>query len=143
MILNGIPRKFNISFDNAGSISCVSDTNDVAFVAVNVQENDQQVEPGIYCRLLMGGITGHEDFARDTGVVVKPEDTPQVAEAILRVFLDHGDRTNRKKARFKYVLDKHGFDWACERIQEKLDGFGKGVKLIPLEHRIRCTSCTD
>ncbi|HBR98945.1 MAG TPA: NirA family protein [Gammaproteobacteria bacterium] len=129
---HGIPRKFNISFDNAGTTSCVSDTNDVGFLATKVLENDRGVEPGIYCRLILGGITGHLDFARDTGFVCRPQDTPEIADAILRVFLEHGDRTNRKKARFKYVLDAHGFEWTCERIQEKLDEFGNGVKLMPL-----------
>lgn len=130
--LHGLPRKFNISFDNSGSISCVADTNDVGFIAVNVLENDRDVAPGIYCRLLLGGITGHKDFALDTGKICRPEDTPDISEAILRVFLEHGDRTNRKKARFKYVLDKHGFDWTCERIQEQLDQIDNGVKLIDL-----------
>lgn len=133
--LHGLPRKFNFSFDNAGSISCVADTNDVGFIATEVLENDVDVEPGIYCRLLLGGITGHHDFARDTGFVCHPKDTPEISEAILRVFLEHGDRTNRKKARLKYVLDEHGFEWMCERIQEKLDSFGRGVKLIPLPHK--------
>ena len=128
----GIPRKFNFSLDNAGSTSCVSDTNDVGFLAVNVQENDQNVEPGIYCRLILGGITGHKDFARDSGFVCRPEDTPEVSDAILRVFVEHGDRTNRKKARFKYVLDAHGFDWVCEQVQSVLDGYGNDVRLIPL-----------
>lgn len=133
--LQGIPRKFNTSFDNAGSISVVSDTNDIAFVATKVLDNDENVEPGLYCRLSLGGITGHGDFARDTGYVCKPEDTPEIAEAILRVFVEHGDRTNRKKARFKYVLDKHGFDWTIDKIQNKLDEFGRGVKLIPLSSK--------
>lgn len=128
----GIPRKFNFSLDNAGSTSCVSDTNDVGYLAVDVKENDQGVEPGIYTRLILGGITGHHDFARDTGFVCKPEDIPEVSDAILRVFVEHGDRTNRKKARFKYVLDAHGFEWVCEKVQEVLDGYGNGVKLIPL-----------
>lgn len=130
--LNGLPRKFNISFDNAGSISCLSDTNDVGFLAVKVKDNPQGVEPGIYCRLFLGGITGHEDFARDTGFICEPKDTPEISEAILRVFLEHGDRTNRKKARFKYVLDTHGFDWVCERIQEKLEQMGKSITLTSL-----------
>ena len=130
--LNGLPRKFNISFDNAGSISCLSDTNDVGFVAVKILENDRGVEAGIYCRLLLGGITGHQDFARDSGIICRPEDTPEIAEAILRVFLAHGDRTNRKKSRFKYVLDTHGFAWVCEKIQAQLDEFGNGVTLITL-----------
>ncbi len=130
--LNGLPRKFNISFDNAGSISCLSDTNDVGFLAVKVTDNPQGIEPGVYCRLFLGGITGHEDFAKDTGMICLPEDTPEISEAILRVFLEHGDRTNRKKARFKYVLDAHGFDWVCEKIQEKLVEMGKDIKLMAL-----------
>lgn len=130
--LNGLPRKFNISFDNAGSISCVSDTNDIGFVAVKVKENPVAVEPGIYCRILLGGITGHYDFARDTGIVCKPEDSPEIAEAMLRVYIEHADRTNRKKARLKYVLDEHGFDWFIAKTQEKLDAFGNGVQMMRL-----------
>lgn len=131
--LQGLPRKFNFSFDNGGAISVVSDTNDVGYVATQVLNNDQNIEPGIYCRLILGGITGHKDFARDTGIICKPEDTVEISEAILRVFLAHGDRTNRNKARLKYVLDEHGFDWTIERIQEHLDDFGHGVKLLSLD----------
>ncbi len=131
--LQGIPRKFNISFDNAGEISCLSDTNDIGFLAIDVQENDQGVEPGIWCRIHLGGITGHKDFARDTGLICRPEDTVDVAEAMLRVFVEHGDRTNRGKARLKYLLDGQGFDWFCERTREKLAEFGTGVELTPLD----------
>ncbi|MDV7142129.1 NirA family protein [Tropicimonas sp. TH_r6] len=130
--LQGIPRKFNVSFDNAGSISCVSDTNDIGFLAIDVQENDAGVPPGIWCRIHLGGITGHKDFARDTGLVCRPEETVDVAEAILRVFVEHGNRTNRGNARLKYLLDGKGFDWFCARTQEKLDSFGTGVTLTPL-----------
>ena len=50
----------------------------------------------------------------------------------MRVFIEHGDRTNRKKARFKYLLDRRGFEWTIDRIQEKLESFGNGVALIAL-----------
>ncbi|MEL7460912.1 MAG: NirA family protein [Pseudomonadota bacterium] len=130
--LQGIPRKFNISFDNGGRLSCVSDTNDIAFLAVKVEENTAGLEPGVYCRIALGGITGHKDFARDTGLVCAPEDTVDVAEAMLRVFVEHGDRTNRKKARLKYLLEKEGVAWFLEKSQEKLDEFGSGVVMTPL-----------
>ncbi len=130
--LNGLPRKFNIAFDNGGSISCVSDTNDIGFLAVKVNDNPAGVAPDVYCRILLGGITGHLDFARDTGMVCKPADTPAIAEAMLRVYIEHADRTNRKKSRLKYVLDKHGFDWFIERTQEKLDALGNDVQLMRL-----------
>lgn len=131
--LQGIPRKFNISFDNAGRLSCLSDTNDIGFLATIVKDNDQGVEPGLWCRIALGGITGHKDFARDTGLMCRPEETVDVSEAMLRVFVEHGDRTNRKKARLKYLLEKHGVDWFLDRSQEVLDSFNTGVKLVRLD----------
>ena len=47
------------------------------------------VEPGVWFRLGIGGITGHKDFAKDTGIIVKPADATKVADAIVRVFIDH------------------------------------------------------
>ncbi len=50
-------------------------------------------------RLALGGITGHKDLARDTGVVVAPADAIAVSDAILRVFIANGDRTDRNRSR--------------------------------------------
>jgi ferredoxin-nitrite reductase len=69
---------------------------------------------------MIGGITGHKDFARETGVVVKPADATKVADAIVRVFIDHGDRTDRNKARLKYVLDRLGLEKVLALTEEKL-----------------------
>ena len=52
---------------------------------------------------MLGGITGHKDFARDTGIVVRPREATKIADAVVRVYIAHGDRTDRKKARLKYV----------------------------------------
>jgi ferredoxin-nitrite reductase len=117
--LYGLPRKFNVAFDGAGLIAVLEDTNDIGFQAVRVKDGFG-VEDGVWFRLTLGGITGHHDFARDTGVVVKPADTTKVADAIVRVFIDHGDRTNRNKARMKYVLDAMGFDKYLALVEEKL-----------------------
>ena len=97
----------------------LEDTNDIGFQAVEVKDGFG-VEPGVWFRLALGGITGHKDFARDTGVIVKPADATKVADAIVRVFIDHGDRTNRNKARMKYVLDAMGFDKYLALVEEKL-----------------------
>ena len=72
--LYGLPRKFNVAFDGAGSIATLEDTNDIGFQAIEVLEgasfDDQAIAPGIWYRLALGGITGHKDLARDTGVIV-------------------------------------------------------------------------
>ncbi len=119
--LYGLPRKFNVAFDGGGVVATLEDTNDIGFQAVRVKEG-AGVAPGIWCRLALGGITGHRDMARDTGVVVAPDQTTAVADAITRVFVDKGDRTNRTKARLKYVLDSMGFEAFLAAVEEKLGG---------------------
>lgn len=122
--LYGLPRKFNVGFDGAGKIAVLEETNDIGFQAVDVKDGSG-IEPGVWFRLCLGGITGHKDFARDTGIVVKPADATKVADAVVRVFIDHGDRTNRAKARLKYVLDAWGFEKYLGAMEEKL-----GAKLV-------------
>jgi ferredoxin-nitrite reductase len=127
--LYGLPRKFNVAFDGAGKIAALEDTNDIAFSAVEVKDGFG-IEPGIWFRLGVGGITGHKDFAKPTGIIVKPEDATKVADAIVRVFIDTGDRTNRLKARLKYVLDSMGVDKFMEAVEERL---GRELTRAPKE----------
>jgi ferredoxin-nitrite reductase len=127
--LYGIPRKFNVGFDGGGTIAVLEDTNDIGFQAVEVKDGFG-VEPGVWFRLLLGGITGHKDFARDTGIIVKPTEATAVADAIVRVFIENGDRTNRAKARLKYVLDAWGFEKFVAAMEEKL---GRKLARVPAE----------
>ena len=105
--LFGLPRKFNIAFDGGGSVSALADTNDIGFVAVHVPE-ERSVPAGVYFRVLLSGITGHRQFATDSGLLLRPDQLVAVAAAMVRVFSENGDRTNRKKARLKYLLERWG-----------------------------------
>ncbi|MDB5653588.1 MAG: nirA, partial [Tardiphaga sp.] len=116
--LFGLPRKFNVAFDGAGKIAVLEDTNDIAFAAVEVKDGFG-VEPGIWFKLGIGGITGHKDFAKDTGIIVRPADATKVSDAIVRVFIELGDRTNRLKARLKYVIDGMGMDKFLVLVEQK------------------------
>ena len=117
--LYGLPRKFNVGFDGAGRIAVLEDTNDIGFQAVEVKPGFG-AEPGVWFRLALGGITGHKDFARDTGVIVRPDEATRVADAIVRVYIAHGDRTDRNKARLKYVLDAWGLEKYIAHVEEAL-----------------------
>jgi ferredoxin-nitrite reductase len=86
------------------------------------------VPAGVYYKLALGGITGHKDFARQTGVIVAPSETTPVSDAILRVFIANGDRTNRLKARLKYVLDAWGFDKFLAAVEEEM---GRKLTRVP------------
>jgi ferredoxin-nitrite reductase len=115
----GLPRKFNVAFDGAGVIPVLEDTNDIGFQAVEVKEGFG-LDTGIWFKLCLGGITGHRDFTRETGVLVQPKDACLVADAVVRVYIDHGDRTDRTKARLKYVLDAMGVERFLALMEEKL-----------------------
>jgi ferredoxin-nitrite reductase len=117
--LYGLPRKFNVAFDGAGTIAVLEDTNDIGFQAVQVSDGFG-LSPGVWFKLCLGGITGHHDFARDTGALVRPKDACKVADAVVRLFIEHGDRTDRTKARLKYVLDAMGIDKFVALLEQKL-----------------------
>jgi ferredoxin-nitrite reductase len=114
----GLPRKFNIAFDGGGRVPVLEDTNDIGFVACQVT-GGTGLEPGIYFRLQLGGITGHLDFAFETGILLRPEECVKVAGAVVRAFIAHGDRTNRLKARLKYVLDRMGREAFVSEVEKE------------------------
>lgn len=130
--LYGLPRKFNVAYDGGGPIPTLEDTNDIGFQAIEVREGasfaGQAIPPGVYYRLILGGISGHKDLARDTGVILPPEEATAVADAIVRVFIKEGDRTNRAKSRLKYVLDRLGFETFLEQVEG-----GLGRKLLRVD----------
>jgi ferredoxin-nitrite reductase len=105
--LYGLPRKFNITFDGGGKLAVLEDTNDIGFSAVRVGPG-REIAEGIYFRMALGGLTGHMAFAVDTGVLLTPDETIPAAVAILKAFIAHGDRTDRHKARLKYLIDRWG-----------------------------------
>lgn len=131
--LYGLPRKFNVGFDGAGRIAVLEDTNDIGFQAVEVKPGFG-AEPGVWFRLALGGITGHKDFARDTGVIVRPNEATQVGDAIVRVYIAHGDRTDRNKARLKYVLDAWGLEKYIAHVEEAL---GRKLTKVPADAILR------
>jgi ferredoxin-nitrite reductase len=74
----------------------------------------------VFFRVELCGITGHRQFARDTGLLLRPSEAVAVAAAMIRVFSDHGDRTDRKKARLKYLVDRWGVDRFLNETQARL-----------------------
>jgi ferredoxin-nitrite reductase len=108
-----LPRKFNIAYDGGGLIGSVEDTNDIGIKAVKLGEE-------ILFRIALGGATGHKSFARDLGVVVPPADITKVVAAVVRVYIEHGCRTNRKRARLKHLLETMSFDEYLALVEKKL-----------------------
>ncbi|MBR0672272.1 NirA family protein [Neoroseomonas soli] len=119
--LFALPRKFNISVAGGGAVEVLQETNDISLSAVDTDH-------GLRFRLTLGGITGHRDFARGTGVVVAENDIMAVCDAILRVFIAEGDRTDRKTARLKYALDRMGIEAFLGLVEQRL---GRALERLP------------
>ncbi|MDB6114647.1 MAG: nitrite and sulphite reductase 4Fe-4S region [Lacunisphaera sp.] len=115
-----LPRKFKISF----VVPPVNDmdvfTNDLGFIAI--VENDKVIGYNVTIGGGMGRSHGNvQTFPRLADVIgfIAPGQVIEVAKAVLKTFRDHGDRTNRKHARFKYVVEERGVDWVREEISRR------------------------
>ncbi len=51
---------------------------------------------------------------------VTPDDVCEIAETIVTIQRDYGDRANRKHARMKYVVEERGIVWFREQLEERL-----------------------
>ena len=121
--LQALPRKLTVAFDGGGSVSALAEACDIGFRAVWVPAGEG-VEPGVYFRLLLGGATAHSRYGRDAGVLVRPEQCIDVLEQVLHVYVEHGDRTNRRRARLAYLLES----WGLPRFMAELSGRLRGVQ---------------
>ena len=70
----------------------------------------------------MGMTHGDKDTYPRLGDVIgfiAPKDVLAVAEAVVTVQRDFGDRTNRKHARLKYTIDDRGVDWFRGEVERR------------------------
>ena len=129
-----LPRKFNVAFSGGGAISSVEDTNDIGVSAILVRPvaavdpmrswtlGTDQLSPGVYFRIALGGATGHKAFAKDAGVLTTPGNLLKTLTAMLRVYIAQGNRGDRKHARLKHLLETRSLE-AYLADTEKLLGF--------------------
>jgi sulfite reductase (NADPH) hemoprotein beta-component len=122
-----LPRKFKTAF----VLPPVNDmdvfTNDLGFIGV--VENGQLVGYNLTVGGGMGRSHGNaQTYPRLADVLgfLTPDQVVAVAKAVLTVHRDFGDRTDRKHARLKYVLQERGVDFVRNEIEQRA-----GFKLAP------------
>lgn len=116
-----LPRKFKIALAHPSDNTSDLLANDLGFLALT--EGDRLTgwivtvgggmgmthnKPATYPRLA------------DAICVIGPDDVLETAKAMVRLSRDHGDRSDRKHARLKYVVAERGVDWVRERLSEDL-----------------------
>jgi len=133
-----LPRKFKTAFvlpeDNCIDIY----TQDLGFLGV--VENDELIGYNV----IVGGGMGTTPSVKDTFpaagqkmTFVTRDQVCAVAEAVVKVQRDFGERENRKRARMKYLI----FDWGLDKFKAKVEEyFGSS---LPEPHESDVTGVED
>ena len=107
-----LPRKFKIAVAVPPSNDVDVFAHDLGFIAILDQHNDV-VGYNVTVGGGMGMTHGEPDTYPRTADVMgfcRPQDAVAVAEAVLTVQRDWGDRSDRKHARLKYTIEDRGLD---------------------------------
>nr|WP_298249769.1 assimilatory sulfite reductase (NADPH) hemoprotein subunit [uncultured Halomonas sp.] len=114
-----LPRKFKIALAIPPENDCDVLANDIGLIAI-VEDGRLagfNVAVGGGMGLTYGNAATYPRLAEEAGFV-PAEQIVDACVAIAAIQRDHGCRTDRSHARFKYTLDDHGMDWFLERFAE-------------------------
>ncbi len=116
-----LPRKFKVAF----AIPPLNDidifTNCCGFIAII--ENDKLVGYNLTAGGGMGMSHGNaHTYPRMADVIgfIEPHQVIDAAKGVLTIHRDFGDRTNRKHARLKYVIEERGVEWFTQELKKRL-----------------------
>ena len=133
-----LPRKFKVAFAIPPVNYTDIYTNCLGLVAI--VENDELLGYNLVVGGGMGRSHGNKQtyprLASELGFFT-PDKLVDVAKAVLTIHRDFGDRTDRKHARLKYVVEERGVDWTRAEVEKRA-----GIKFAPPKP-IKFTTTTD
>jgi sulfite reductase (ferredoxin) len=116
-----LPRKFKVAFAFPDDNCCDVHSNDLGFLVV--AEDARLVGFNVLVGGGLGRTHGKEDtYPRlaDALGFATTQEVIAVAEAVVKVQRDHGNRSDRRHARLKYLLDAEGLDWFRSEVERHL-----------------------
>jgi sulfite reductase (NADPH) hemoprotein beta-component len=116
-----LPRKFKIAIALPPHNDVDVFAHDLGFIAI--VQRDRIIGYNVVVGGGMGMTHGEPETYPRTGNVIgfcTPEHAVDVAEAVVTVQRDYGDRSNRKHARLKYTIDDMGIDRFVGLVNERL-----------------------
>ena len=127
-----LPRKFKITVAVPPQNDVDVYAHDLSFVAIL---DDGKI---VGWDVLVGGGMGMthgeiDTFPRTADHLgsCTPEQAVDVAEKVLIVQRDFGNRSVRKHARLKYTIETHGLDWFRQEVEQRL-GYKLGAPHVPV-----------
>lgn len=115
-----LPRKFKIAFVIPPSNDMDVFTNDLGFIAVveDGQLAGYNLTVGGGMGRSHGNVVTYPRLASELGFLPRGK-LVDIAKAVLTTHRDFGDRTNRKHARLKYIVEERGVDWMRAEVNRR------------------------
>ncbi|KGX91809.1 assimilatory sulfite reductase (NADPH) hemoprotein subunit [Pontibacillus marinus] len=116
-----LPRKFKIGVAVPPSNDVDVFSQDLGFIAI-LEDGELKgfnVAVGGGMGMTHGDPNTYPQLARVIGFC-SAENIVDVAEKIVTIQRDYGNRSERKNARFKYTIDRNGIDWLKEELNTRL-----------------------
>jgi sulfite reductase beta subunit-like hemoprotein len=113
-LTSDLPRKFKIAFDGCAGRDCISGAiNDIGLRAV-MRDGRRGFRV-----VVAGGLGPLPTEAQLLDEFVPEERLLNRCEAVIRVFNRYGNRSNKNKARLKFVLRERGIEWLREHVEKE------------------------
>jgi sulfite reductase (NADPH) hemoprotein beta-component len=115
-----LPRKFKIAFAIPPHNDIDLFANDLGFIVI--EEKGKLKGFNVCVGGGMGMTFGDEHtYPRLADVIgfIRPDEIVEVAETIIGIQRDHGNRLNRKNARLKYTIDAQGLSWFIAELARR------------------------
>jgi sulfite reductase (NADPH) hemoprotein beta-component len=116
-----LPRKFKIGLAIPPTNDVDVFSQDLGFIAI--YEKDKLAGFNVVVGGGMGTTYGDPNTYPQLGRVIgfcRPEQIVDVAEKVVTIQRDYGNRSVRKYARFKYTIDRRGLDWVKNELNGRL-----------------------
>ncbi len=110
-----LPRKYKIAFSCSSKDCAGATVSDLGFIA---KEYSKGRGFAVY---VGGGLGSNSRVAQPLESFVPADQVHLIAEAVKRVYNQHGNRENRHKARLRYLIQEKGFERFKALYQEELE----------------------
>lgn len=116
-----LPRKFKIGIAIPPSNDVDIYSQDLGFIAIleNGKLQGFNVAVGGGMGMVHGDTKTYPQVSRVIGYCAA-EKVTEVAEKVVTIQRDYGNRSNRRNARFKYTIDARGIDWFKKELNKRL-----------------------
>jgi sulfite reductase (NADPH) hemoprotein beta-component len=131
-----LPRKFKVAF----AIPPLNDTDVFTncLGLVGIEESGRLAGYNLLAGGGMGMSHGNaETYPRLADVIgfFHRDRLIEVAKAVVTIHRDFGDRTNRKHARLKYVLEERGADWFRRELEQRVGFLLEAPRTVAFTHQ--------